>query len=315
MDGSYVGSAPGLAIFVSWTEADGKLSGTLERATVVNGKRQAVVQQSAPLVGTVTGPVVALDAALQPPIGHLSGALVGPAEFDLNYPSSADSQEAVRLPIGGAAAYADYVSVLRSQVSATNAARRMAVEVRAERKLDVKLATLVSGDLYTANAEVAAASDDGAVAALSAVNADLASVRAADVILRSASRHASAAKVCGEADAVIVAANHVDQAQAIVQGDEEGAQQDAALLGEAADTLAEDASKLQGERSMVPSYVPKSAPSPRRISSGVTDATDAGDAIASSSSAALATARALFGQASSLATQARASCVRRARRR
>src|SRR5271165_987387 len=60
---SYGGSGSGVAVLVSFTRTGDRLAGSLQRSLIAGGRREAVVQQSYPLVGTVAGADIALNLA------------------------------------------------------------------------------------------------------------------------------------------------------------------------------------------------------------------------------------------------------------
>jgi len=72
-----------------------------------------------------------------------------------------------------------------------------------------------------------------------------------------------------------VAANRVNAAEAVVQGDEESAVQDSELISNALAQLEEDASKLQFQRTTFASYVPSNAPTAAAVSAAAGTAPDA----------------------------------------
>jgi hypothetical protein len=305
---SYAGSTAGLAVYVNWADAKGQLTGALRRSYIVGGKRERVLEQSFPVVGTVSGSLVSLHGTTTG--ANFSGAFAAPTELDLNNPTGASSYAAVRMQAGGVGAYDQEVATLQAQAAASNAARLAAARARSAKLRDIKLAQVVKDDLYSLNAILAQASDDGAAAAVAPERTASAQTAAAAAVVSSEAKRASPRKLCNDANAVAIAANHVDAARAIVLGDAQGATQTAGLIQTTLQQLEEDGAKLQSRRNAIPTYVPRSAPSASKVTAASQSADSTAQQIGGSAAASLQTANALAQTARGQAKAARAACLK-----
>ncbi|HET9732806.1 MAG TPA: hypothetical protein VFP54_09045 [Acidimicrobiales bacterium] len=276
-DTGYLATAPGLVVFIQWTDEHGILAGTAETVTTGGTVPKLVAQtKTVNLVGTEHGSTVILKLDGQP----AAFGTVTAHGFTLNFPRPDGSLAPLSFTSAGASAFDAALSQMRDQAAAADEAAAAAeAHQKAQDQANADAAT-VSADidqLLPQQVQVLGAAAAAVDKAVAGETSDTAITRTAEAaVISEAAQYPAGGNgtVCADAGGVASHARGVSSDAASVGAGAAEVESDATSVRQDVSRLAADWSKLQADEAASPGVVAPGQPTAKQVS----DATSGADA-------------------------------------
>jgi hypothetical protein len=312
-NGSYLGHFSNGIIYVVWTNTGGGLTGTLYTDLIQSNSdgTETVDPENTTLTGTVNGSSVSLS--LDSGGANLSGTLQGGTLELLNYPgATSGSLIEVTLQRTSTSGYETALTRLQNQVEGSNASVEQQQSDQATASQDQSAASAVMGDMtqLTSDAQQAVSQDRSGLYKkdLDQERADLATTIDETTHVLNERGTADSGTICDDDGTVQDDVGTVEDDVGTIQDDQGTASNVTASITDDLQQLGSDDAALEADRTSSPSFIPADAPTQADVRAAIGTGKAVLSQVNAASSAAIATANALYGQAQQSQKQADSAC-------
>ena len=310
--GSFVGKASNAAVFVTWTESAGQLSGELQQAilqTDSGSGQESVNNQSISFTGSMSGSSVTLS--LNQGLGstsNLTGTLNG-GNLTLNYPGQNGNVITLQMQPGTASTYNQDLTALQSQAGNNNNQVQQAQTAQQHASQTTQDAQNVTSDLASMqSAAKSLAGTDYYSADLSAEHKDVAQTRSDMQTVLNEQGHTDAGSLCSDAGTVGSDVGTAQSDVGTIESDQGSSESDVSTVKNDLMQLQQADQALESDRSTDPGDVPGGAPSQGQVTAAVQAAQAAIAKAHRDATAALSQANALESTAAGYQSKSDAAC-------
>lgn len=310
--GSFVGKASNAAVFVTWTQNAGQLSGELEQGilqTDSGSGQESVNNQSISFTGTISGSSVTLS--LNQGLGstsNLTGTLNG-GNLTLNYPGENGSVITLQMQPGTASTYNRNLATLQGHAGQANSQAQQAQAAKQQTAQVAQDAQTVEGDLSTLGFDVKALiSGDFYSAGLSSEQQDVSQTQADMRTVLNEVGSTDSGTLCSDAGTVQSDVGAVQSDVGSIQSDRGASDSDILSVTNEIGQLQQADQALEADRQSDPVDVPPNAPNANDVAAAVKSAHAAIGRARQAAGAALAQANQMETTAAGYQAKSDAAC-------